>query len=234
MIYITGDLHGEIERLESKAVKKLKKGDTLIVCGDFGFVWDGSEREKKVLKKLGKQKYRILFVAGCHDNYDLLESYPTIELCGGQVRQISGNLYELLRGEVYEIDGKTVFAFGGGTSDDEHLREEGVTWWKNEMPDDTEYERAIQNLAAHHNEIDYIVTHDMSTSMKQFINIKENDNEVEKIHAFLNALSKNVKFGYWFFGQYHQDKQIPPRYYAMFRNVILAPGQEVKKKKSAH
>ena len=74
MIYITGDLHGEIERLESKAVKKLKKGDTLIVCGDFGFVWDGSEREKKVLKKLGKQKYRILFVAGCHDNYDLLES----------------------------------------------------------------------------------------------------------------------------------------------------------------
>ena len=57
-----------------------------------------------------------------------------------------------------------MFAFGGGTSDDEHLREEGVTWWKNEMPDDTEYERAIQNLAAHHNEIDYIVTHDMSTS----------------------------------------------------------------------
>lgn len=47
---------------------------------------------------------------------------------------------------------------------------------------------------------------------------------------FLNALSKNVKFGYWFFGKYHQDKQIPPRYYAMFRNVILAPGQEVKKK----
>ena len=30
MIYITGDLHGEIERLESKAVKKLKKGDIYI------------------------------------------------------------------------------------------------------------------------------------------------------------------------------------------------------------
>ena len=67
MIYITGDLHGEIERLESKAVKKLKKGDTLIVCGDFGFVWDGSEREKKVLKKLGKQKYRILRRTGTAD-----------------------------------------------------------------------------------------------------------------------------------------------------------------------
>lgn len=35
MIYLTGDLHGDIERLKSKEMKKLKKGDTLIVCGDF-------------------------------------------------------------------------------------------------------------------------------------------------------------------------------------------------------
>ena len=231
MIYITGDLHGELARLEDKAVKKLKKSDTLIVCGDFGFVWDGSEQEKKVLKKLGKKKYHLLFVAGCHDNYDLLESYPTVELFGGRARQISGNVYELLRGEIYDIDGKTVFAFGGGAGDDEHLREEGVTWWKKEMPEDAEYEQAIRNLSAHHNEVDYIVTHDMSTSMKQFINMSENDDDVERIHAFLNALGKNVKFGCWFFGKYHQDKQIPPRYYAVFRNVLMAPGQEAGKPK---
>ena len=139
MIYITGDLHGEIERLKSKEVRKLKKGDTLIVCGDFGFVWDGSDREKKVLKKLGKQKYRIMFIAGCHDNYDLLESYPVTELCGGQARQISGNLYELLRGEIYDIDGKTVFAFGGGQSDNTYADLiEGENWWTREIPTDEE------------------------------------------------------------------------------------------------
>ena len=58
MIYLTGDLHGDIERLKSKEMKKLKKGDTLIVCGDFGFVWDGSKKEQSVLKKLGKSKYQ--------------------------------------------------------------------------------------------------------------------------------------------------------------------------------
>ena len=44
MIYFTGDLHGDYDRFKSKELKKLKKGDTLIVCGDFGFLWDGSKK----------------------------------------------------------------------------------------------------------------------------------------------------------------------------------------------
>ena len=47
MVYITGDTHGDYSRFTSSAARRLKKGDTLIVCGDFGFVWDGSEKEKK-------------------------------------------------------------------------------------------------------------------------------------------------------------------------------------------
>lgn len=51
MIYFTGDLHGDYDRFKSKELKKLKKGDTLIVCGDFGFLWDGSKKEQSILKK---------------------------------------------------------------------------------------------------------------------------------------------------------------------------------------
>ena len=69
MIYLTGDLHGDFERFRSKEMKKLKKGDTLIVCGDFGFVWDGSKKEQSILKKLGKSKYQILFIEGTHCIY---------------------------------------------------------------------------------------------------------------------------------------------------------------------
>ena len=42
MLYVTGDTHGDYERFTSSALKKLKKGDTLFICGDFGFIWDGS------------------------------------------------------------------------------------------------------------------------------------------------------------------------------------------------
>ena len=57
MIYFTGDLHGDYDRFKSKELKKLKKGDTLIVCGDFGFLWDGSKKEQSILKKIEKLKY---------------------------------------------------------------------------------------------------------------------------------------------------------------------------------
>ena len=57
MIYITGDFHGEYGKFKSAEMRKLKKGDTLIICGDFGFVWDNSKIEQKILKKLaGKEK----------------------------------------------------------------------------------------------------------------------------------------------------------------------------------
>ena len=61
MIYCTGDMHGDSLRFNDKKLKKLKKGDSLIICGDFGFIWDGSEKEQKFLKKLGRKKYNILF-----------------------------------------------------------------------------------------------------------------------------------------------------------------------------
>ena len=56
MIAVTGDIHGEAERLDAKPISQLKKGDTLMICGDFGFVWDDSAVEKKKLKKLEKKK----------------------------------------------------------------------------------------------------------------------------------------------------------------------------------
>ena len=76
MIYFTGDTHGDKERLSKFALKQLKSGDTLIVCGDFGFLWDESKKEKKFLEKLSKRNYTICFIDGTHENFELLEKIP--------------------------------------------------------------------------------------------------------------------------------------------------------------
>jgi len=34
MVYVTGDLHGDYSRLKSPAIRKLRAGDVLLVCGD--------------------------------------------------------------------------------------------------------------------------------------------------------------------------------------------------------
>ena len=74
MLYVTGDTHGDYERFTSSALKKLKKGDTLFICGDFGFIWDGSKNEEKLLKKIGKLKYNVFFIDGTHENFERLRS----------------------------------------------------------------------------------------------------------------------------------------------------------------
>ena len=50
MVYITGDLHGDLARLSAPDMRQVKKGDTLIVCGDFGFIWNGDRREKMCIR----------------------------------------------------------------------------------------------------------------------------------------------------------------------------------------
>ena len=62
MVYLTADLHGDLDRLR-EAEKKLRRKDTLIVLGDFGFLWSGDKAERKLLRRLGKRKYTLLFLA---------------------------------------------------------------------------------------------------------------------------------------------------------------------------
>ena len=85
MILITGDTHGDMTRFAAKQVKTLKKNDSLIICGDFGFIWDGSNAEKHRLKQLGRKKYNILFVEGVHENFEELQKYDIEEWCGGMI-----------------------------------------------------------------------------------------------------------------------------------------------------
>ena len=129
MIMITGDTHGDLTRFKNPLLKKLKKNDALIITGDFGCIWNGDDREKKVLKALGKKKYNVLFVEGVHENYSLLAQYPIEEWCGGKIHRIRPNLIHLMRGQYYTIEGKTFLTMGGALSSDRLLRTENVDWW---------------------------------------------------------------------------------------------------------
>ena len=218
MIYITGDLHGEISRFDSSQMKKLKKGDTLIVCGDFGFIWDGGEKEEKLLKKIGKKKYQVLFVDGTHENFDLLRQYPVSEWSGGRVQNITGNLYHLLRGQVFAIEGKKIFTFGGGESSEKQMRMEAGKWWECEMPSMEEMREGVDNLRAVDMKVDYIVTHEPAPRVTYGSpNKKEKTNQLD---AFFDQLTKQVQFEKWYFGAIHIDRKITAKNIAVFNEVV--------------
>lgn len=214
MILITGDIHGDLSRFKDKRLKKLKKSDALIICGDFGFIWDGSKREKHILKKLGRRRYNVLFVEGSHENFEELEKYETEEWCGGLTRKISGNLRQLIRGNVFEIAGKTVFAFGGGKSDDNS----DPLKMKYEVPTKDELEAADKRLSEYGGNIDFVVSYEPPQTIAEFLTGGEP--QADKIGAYLEEKKKNLGFKHWFFGKFHITKHIPTRFTAVFDSVI--------------
>lgn len=218
MIYVTGDFHGEIERFKKHDIKKIKKGDYLIILGDFGFIWNGSDKEQKLLKWIGKRRFTTLFVEGTHDNYALLEKYPEAEFCGGIAKNISGRLYKLTRGHIFNIDSKKIFAFGGGETIDKDISEEGKTWWQNEIPSEEECNAAMTRLTEAGLSVDYVLTHDAPAIIRDFINLDLYSFNI--IHKFFDYITKSCEFKKWYFGCYHMDKIITQKYAGVFKSVI--------------
>ena len=162
MVYVTGDMHGEQEKLlAAERDTPLREGDTLIVCGDFGYIFRNDERERAFLDEVENRPYTLCFVDGNHENFPAIYAYPEEIWNGGRVHRIRKNIYHLMRGQVFQLEDKRVFTMGGAYSIDRHFRTEGVSWWPEERPCCEEYDKATRNLLACGKKVDYILTHTM-------------------------------------------------------------------------
>lgn len=231
MICVTGDLHGDLSRFKSPVLKKLRRGDALIITGDFGCIWKGDKKEKSLLKKLGSKKYDVLFVEGVHENFDLLEKYPTEEWCGGMTRHISGNLRQLMRGQYYTIAEKRIFTFGGGQSEENgsYLEPDEEKNWIKELPTDEELALGLENLEKNGNSTDFIITYEPPARLSEFIDIGTISRN--HINTYLDKILENTKFKMWYFGKRHINKLIPPRYHCLFDSVTVADDTRLAKVK---
>lgn len=229
MVYVTGDTHGDIGRFSSPSAKLLKKGDTLIICGDFGFIWDDSKQESKILKNLGNKKYNVCFLDGTHENFNILNSYEVSEWNGGKVHHITGGLYHLMRGQIYDIDGLKIFAMGGGESPDIDMRLE--TWSKDEIPNQSELYEGADNIEKVDCKVDVIVTHEPPSKIKGFLQLKDNKTtRVTALNAYFEQLGGACDFKKWYFGSMHIDKHVSNTHIAVFNNILNALTGEVLRK----
>lgn len=218
-IYITGDTHGEFSRFTSKRFpqgRELTKKDFVIITGDFGGVWDVNESrdsERHWIKWLSDKPWTTLFVDGNHENFDRLEVLPTIEMFGGEVGVVSDSIFHLKRGEIYIINGKKFFTFGGGFSIDKSTRTENISWWRQEMPSYLEYQKGLNNLDLNNHIVDYIITHTCSVS--QFTKMAQRHNMIHKIdesetplREYFEIIDKSVAYDKWFCGHFHVREKI--------------------------
>jgi len=213
--YTIGDIHGEINYLTNKNFpeqKELTKDNILFFLGDFGLYWyypQVSELYKKDYnkrKELATKKFTSFIIPGNHENYDLINELPIIEKWGGKVfvDEYDGNfLYIACRGEIYLIDGKTIFTFSGALSSDIEDRNNidelntykkvkkyrygqlvgvinkkvkigSISHWKSELPTEEEYNYGLENLSKLNYNVDYIFSHTCPNSIiEEFIHQTE-------------------------------------------------------------
>ena len=225
MIYVTGDTHAHLDigKLNYQRFPQqitMTKSDYLIVCGDFGLVWDNKKSDLYWRQWLSDKPFTTLFVDGNHENFELLRQFPLVDKFGGKVREIAPDVFHLERGQVFTIDGKKFFVMGGASSHDKEYRKEHVSWWKEELPTNDEMERGIASLEEHNWKVDYVLTHCAPRSVQTMIaSWYENDS----LTSYLERVRMDLDFMTWFFGHYHIDKQINEQFIAIYNNIIPIP-----------
>ena len=154
MIYITGDIHGEV----LKRISKLRKThainhdeqNILIITGDCCVVWDNSSYKTiNYIEKWIKQYFPsliIISVLGNHENYTKIYDSPKASLFGADVFKISDSIYFLENGNIYTIEGKTFAVFGGALSIDREYRKLNKSYWSEEIPSMEQRQKLIDNL----------------------------------------------------------------------------------------
>lgn len=230
-LWITGDLHGSIDIHKLSARfwpegKDLTRDDLLVICGDFGMPWDGSNEERYWLDWLCDRPWTTLFVDGNHECHPYLADLPVTERWGGRVQAYPEwpSVVHLVRGEVYDLGGLRVFAMGGASSHDKEWRVEGWSWFPEELPSFAELDRAEKNLDAVGWRVDAVVSHCCSSRMLPAAlgaGVRMSGREgLDRLNEWFDTLEDRLDFGMWYFGHYHGDARLDERHRLIYQDVI--------------
>ena len=240
-IFLTGDTHGmtDIMKLYPHSfseAENLTKNDYLIILGDAGIIWGGTEdslkhgykppagctmitkNDEELIQWYNKQNYTTLYIDGNHENHVCLNSYPVEEWNGGRVHRISDSIIHLMRGEVFNIDGRKIFTFGGADSIDKAIRIENIDWWKEELPSEEEIDYAIENINKHMGQFDYVLTHCCGFDTQQKLG---NTQEIPDIlNVFLEFIDSRITYKEWYFGHFHRDKWVDTKHRCVYYDIV--------------
>lgn len=256
MIYVTGDTHGDFSRLspqEFPLQEQLSETDYVIICGDCGLIWDSSDNSIDEIywkKWLAARPFTLLFIDGNHENFDRLNAMPAEEWNGGRIHRISDHVLHLMRGQIFCIDGISIFTLGGAASHDigdgiinldeqdlhwrntaKRWRREGrsefrvnhVSWWKEEVPNEDEINAGIRALAAHGNAVDCILTHEALASDVTLLG--GGCFRPDHFSQRLEEIKRTVSFRHWYFGHYHTDARTDIGCTCLYRDILPIAGR---------
>lgn len=250
MIYVTGDMHGDFRRLTGQSgfckSHTLSAEDYILVCGDLGLLWSYDRSFGFWLEILEELPCPLLWVQGNHENYNMIADFCISLWNGGKVRHILKNKIILLeRGQVFQLDGKSFFTFGGASSHDtqggildrdspyfkrrrRRAEQEGLpyrirneSWWKEELPSEEEMQEGLKNLEAVGYDVDYVITHCLSSQMqKELEHVAGLQYQPDILTEYFNQIDERLEYRKWYCGHYHVDLELDTKHTILYNEIL--------------
>lgn len=222
-IILTGDTHADISRILFINDSEMTKDDIVIILGDFGVIWkENDSMTQEVLQMLGEKKFTTAFLDGNHENFiEIARLEKKAFWNGGKVGILPYGIIHLLRGEIYNIEGRIIGVCGGANSIDLWHRKEGISWWREEEITDNDINNFIAAAGKYNNKIDIVLSHDAPASIIPIVKLYSgvNDGNISNSQKQLEKINQLVKFKKWYFGHWHIDKAITNEFECLYRGI---------------
>ena len=230
MTYITGDIHGDPQRiLDFCAKNELTAKDVIVILGDVALNYDLGPRDKWMKRSLSGVAPTLLCIHGNHEaRPQTVAGYKEKRWNGGAVyyQPQYPNLLFAKDGEVYTLDGKRCIAIGGAYSVDKPMRlARGWAWFPDEQPSVQIKEYVERQLGE--KAVDVVFSHTCPyryEPIECFLpGVDLGGRRVIK-KRWLDELERRIDYSAWYCGHWHIAKRVD-RMHFLFTSFEMLMGQ---------
>lgn len=225
MIYITGDMHGNISQMRQVMEKiNCKPRNTLIILGDFGANYYFDKKDNIFKDAISEYNINIFVIRGNHDgnpinikNIEEKEKYNNI----GYIEPQYPNIFYTINNNIYNIENNTFLVLGGAYSVDKFYRLQlGYKWFSDEQMTEQEKNNFWEKK---YTKVDTIVSHTCPyENIPKHLFLKTIDQSTvdNSMEYFLQEVKNKIQYKNWFFGHFHANEQIENNMYMLYNGII--------------
>ena len=214
MIYVTGDTHGDFDRIAHFCAQmNTKSSDIMIILGDAGINFYGGWRDLHKKEFISRLPITLFCIHGNHEQRPAtIPTYSEQEWHGGIV-YVEAQFPSILfakDGEVYDLNGLQAIAIGGAYSIDWMLRIPGRSWWPDEQPSPEIKARVEAKLQQLDWNVDVVLSHTVPLKyepVEVFLPGIDQQRVDKSTEQWLDRIEDRLQYGKWYAGHFHTEKE---------------------------
>lgn len=238
-VYITGDIHGDkceaIGRAEQ--ISDFNDDNVMIIAGDAGLEY-GNYNMGATKKAMNKMPCSWLVMRGNHDNCYYADHWQdddwhidtTLYNAPVIIQDKYPNIHYIMdEGGIYNVQGNKILFLPGAYSIDKDYRLiKGWPYNPREQLTEEDFQNLYDDFMESDTAIDYVVSHTCPLQLEphiqylflDFIDQSSVDKRTEKsLDKFYDQIIQKKSFKHWYFGHFHDTKQITDKVTMLYHKV---------------